>query len=63
MGVPSYHYGMVSNAQRVGIFCGEVSRGFLGVFLLAIQGLGLILGAISGMKFVQIKFTSELGQG
>ena len=54
---------MVSNAQRVGIFCGEVSRGFLGIFLLAIQGLGLILGAISGMKFVQIKFTSEPGQG
>jgi hypothetical protein len=53
----------VSNAQRVGTFYAWFREGFWGVFLLAIQGLGLILGAISGMKFVQIKFTSEPGQG
>jgi hypothetical protein len=32
----SCHYGIVSNAQRVGIFCREVSRWFSGVFLCVI---------------------------
>jgi hypothetical protein len=46
-----------------GHFLFKVKREFSGVFLLAIQGLGLIFGAIAGVKFVQIFFTRELAEG